>query len=118
MPQDRVATIMENLGCDRETALQILADDKAIDQGKPMSFDLSPDQMKNAKHRGHKAPTVYSHTKRERKADNQKRELIELIAAALAVDSVSGVEISNPERQIDFQYNGRKFRIVLSAPRS
>ena len=118
MPQDRIAIIMENLGRDRETTVQVLADDKAIDQGKPMSFDLTPDQMKNTKHRGHKAPTIYTHTKRERKADNSKRELIELLAVALVGEDISAVEVSNPERIIDFQYKGRKFKITLSAPRT
>jgi hypothetical protein len=27
-------------------------------------------------------------------------------------------EMTNPEREINFTYNGRKFKIVLSAPRS
>ena len=37
------------LGLSREEALQTLADDRDIDHGKPKDFDLSPEQMKNAK---------------------------------------------------------------------
>ena len=96
----------------------LMADDKAIDKGEKMAFDLTPEQLKNTKHRGHKAPTVYKHTKRERKADNDKRFLVELLKNALTTERIAEVTITNPERQIDFMVNERKFRIVLSAPRS
>jgi hypothetical protein len=109
---------MQALGCDEKTAEMLMADDKAIDQGKKMDFDLTPEQLKNTKHRGHKAPTVYKHTPRERKADEDKRFLVNLLAGALTDQAISEVNITTPERQIDFVVNERKFRIVLSAPRS
>ena len=58
--------------------------------------------------------------KRERKADEEKRFLINLLDEALANGfDCSQIEVSNIERQIDFvsAESGRKFRIVLSAPR-
>jgi hypothetical protein len=47
-----------------------------------------------------------------------------LLAKALTASDNEGftetpqIEITNSERQIDFTFSGRKFRIVLSAPRS
>ena len=56
--------------------------------------------------------------KRERKADNTKRGLIELLAEVInAEESCESLEITNKERQLDFVWGGRKLRIVLSAPR-
>ena len=118
MPLDQKSVIMKSLGVDEKTALEIIACDKAIDKGEKMPFDLTPDQEKNAKHRGQKVPTVYKHTQRERKADNQKRELIKKIAAALGEGTSTEIEVTNIERQIDFKVGDRKFRVILSAPRS
>lgn len=56
---------------------------------------------------------------RERKVDVDKRYLISLLAHALTShdDESPDVKITNPERQIDFVFNGEHFRLVLSKPR-
>ena len=51
---------------------------------------------------------------RERKEDTEKRKLILLMASAVGGD----VHIVNPEREFEFTQAGRKFRVVLSCPRS
>ena len=104
------------LGCTEEEALQTIEDDKKIDQGEKL-FDLAPELEKGSK-KARQAPRKANATptKRERKDDTDKRVLIAEIVKALA--ECDKVEITNPERQIDFEFSGRKFRIVLSAPRS
>ena len=112
------------LGCSEEEALQTIEDDKKIDQGEKL-FDLDPELEKGSK-KARQAPRKANSTptKRERKADENKRFLIALLNSALVNSDDEGftevpeVEIANPERQIDFTFSGRKFRIVLSAPRS
>ena len=114
--EKRIADLMKALECTREEALEIIADDEAIDSGEKL-FELTPEQEKASKQarqgprKKNSKPTV-----RERKVDNDKRTLIKYLNEA--VEFCDKVEITNPERQIDFVYNGRKFRIVLSAPRS
>lgn len=99
-------------------ALQVISDDREIDKGKKL-FELSDEQKINAKkaravgRKPNSKPTV-----RERKADSDKRKLIEILRTALVADDISDVEISNIEREINFKFNNRKFKIVLSAPRS
>jgi hypothetical protein len=45
--------------------------------------------------------------------------LISILYKALADNTNdAAVEITNAERQIDFEHNDRKFRVVLSAPRT
>ena len=46
---DRIDQIVDLLGCSIEEAKQVIADDKAIDKGERMSFDLTPEQEKRAK---------------------------------------------------------------------
>jgi DNA invertase Pin-like site-specific DNA recombinase len=116
---EQIQKIMELLGCDEETAKQVVADDERIDKGEKL-FEQTAEQKANSKkyRQGDRKPTVYKLDKRERKADEDKRKLVELIAAAVGMVTETEPTVTNIERQIDFEYNGRKFRVVLSAPRN
>ena len=117
-----IAKHMGLLGISREEAEQLVADDEAIDKGAKL-FELSAEQEKASKKAraiGTKTTTTTkTTTKRERKADNDKAMLIDEIKQAIeGLDCVEGVEVTNAEREMLFHCNGRKFKIVLSAPRS
>lgn len=117
-----IAKHISLLGISREEAEQLVADDEAIDKGAKL-FELSAEQEKASKKAraiGTKTTsTKPTATKRERKADNDKAMLIDEIKQAIeGLDCVEGVEVTNAEREMLFHCNGRKFKIVLSAPRS
>ena len=116
MDETHIEKLMKTLDITREEALQLIEDDKAIDRGAKM-FDLDP-ELEKASKRARQAPrtSTPTPTKRTKKEDTDKGYLISEIVKALA--ECDKVEITNPERQIDFEFSGRKFRIVLSAPRS
>ena len=116
---EQLQRIMANLKCTEEEAAEIMAYDKAVDKGEKTPHDLTPAQNKVAQsyaRTGTRKPTVYKFEKKERKPNEPKRELIEMFAAVLTENSINHA-IMNPERQIDFTFNGVKYRIVLSAPR-
>ena len=116
---EQLRRIMENLQCSEAEAAEILEYDKAVERGEKTPHDLTPAQNKVAQsytRTGTRKPTVYKFEKKERKPNEPKRELIEMLAATLT-QSAESLEITNPERQIDFTFNGAKYRIVLSAPR-
>ena len=118
---EHIKRIMASLGVTEQEAKEIAAADKAIDKGKPMPFDLTKEQEKATRayrQADRKKPVIVSNKPRERKADENKRFLIEGIGDWLHFHECENVTATNPERQIDFEYCGRKFRIVLSAPRS
>jgi hypothetical protein len=117
MNEKLIQSFMKNLGITREEAIELIADDEKIDSGEKL-FELTDEQKKNSKKARQVARGVATKpVKRERKADNDKRELIEIIKTAIStVDSQ--VEVTNIEREMIFHYNNRKFKIVLSAPRS
>lgn len=119
---EQLARIKAGLKCSDEEAAEVLAYDKAIDHGEATPHDLSPAQNKIAQsyaHAGTRKPTVYKFTPRERKPNEPKRELINAIEEMLTYSEIQAesVTITNPERQIDFTYNGIRYRVVLSAPR-
>lgn len=110
---------LAKLGLSDAEIEQVLADDKRIDKGEKL-FELSAEQKeveKKMKNTGSKAPTAYKFQKRERKADNDKSHLISCVRILLEGFGCP-VNVINKEREIEFVYNDRKFKIVLSAPRS
>ena len=106
------------LGLSREEALQTLADDKDIDQGKPKDFDLTAEQMKNAKQytKVGTRKTSTTPTKRERKENPTKTliiaELFKFFSENAEI-SAENLEILNKERQISFSINSEKYELTL-----
>lgn len=117
--ENKIKALMENLGCDYETAKQVMLDDERIDKGEKL-FEQTAEQKANSKkyRQGDRKPTVHKLDKRERKADADKRQLIALLNASIGEVADNEPTVTNIERQIDFEFRGRKFRVVLSAPRS
>ena len=107
------------LGLSEAEARQVLEDDKRIDKGEKMSFDLSKEQEKATRQyrqADRVKPFVPDLKPRERKPNMAKRDIIQMLNETLA-SIASNVTVTNIERQIDFEINGVKYRVVLSAPR-
>ena len=113
------------LGMSEAEARQVLEDDKKIDRGEKMPFDLTAAQEKEVKkyRQADRKPFVPNLKPRERKPNEDKRELIAAFEEVLTHYDIQAdtraekVIVTNPERQIDFEYRGTRYRIVLSAPR-
>ena len=116
--------IMSALHCTEAEAEQIMADDKAIDRGEKMPFDLTAEQekvaRKYAKTGTRKAPTVYKLDneggKRSRKENPTKASIISELARFLEHDSENAcveVTITNKERQIAFKIGENSYELTL-----
>ena len=117
-PKERVDEIAKLLDITHDEALEMLADDERIDKVEKL-FELDPELEKGAKKARQVARSVSkTPTKRERKADADKGTLIQTLADSLDNLDIEDIEIINPEREFVFKLNGRKFKVVLSAPRS
>lgn len=120
MAETQKEKIMRILGVSDSEADDILASDKAIDQGKRVDFDLSPEQEKLAKKFANagtrKAPTVYKFDQRKRKENPTKAAIIAEIATFLTENSENAcenVEITNKERQISFKIGFESYELTL-----
>lgn len=94
--------------------------DKYLDKGGEDLYPLTAEQKKNARamtqaDRNKTTKTVYNFNKRERKVNDDKRYLVEILAKAFG--EVAEVIVNNPEREIEFTFNDKKYKVVLSAPR-
>lgn len=108
---------LENLGLTAEEIAEVLADDEKIDKGAKL-FELDKELEQGAK-KARNAGNCNGYTKanREKKVDTDKRFLVETLELALS-PFAENVEIANPEREMTFTHNGKKYKIVLSCPRS
>ena len=110
---------MRKMGMSEEEIADVLESDKRIDRGEKL-FELDPELEKGAKkaRQADRKPTAYNFQKRERKADTDKRDLISALVGAVAPLADGEVEVTNIEREFVFTVDGRKYKVVLSAPRS
>lgn len=108
---------MRKLKLSEEEIADILACDKAIDQGKKMDWDLSDAEHKKAvkqANAGEKKETA----KKPRKAKENPGKQMIITEISQVLERISdSVEILNPEREISFQIDGVGYKITLSVPR-
>lgn len=122
MADKQVEKLMQLLDISEEEALQVIADDKAIDKGEKL-FEQTKEQKVVAKKMSatgtRKAPTVYNFdtTKRERKKDTTKEEFITNLAQYLE-NCVENVEILNPSKLISFKIGEDTFELDLKRKRA
>lgn len=124
MATDKRIEAAMKLGMSREDAEAMLAEDKRIDRGEVMEWDLPPEEHKkamkyaNSDEKKKKAPTAYNFdtSTKKRKENPTKAGIIAEIATFLAETcgfSPEKVEITNKERQIAFQIGENSFELTL-----
>ena len=119
MAETQIERIMRNLRCSRAEAEEILAEDKKIDRGEKVDFDLDPTAhklaMKNANAGTRTAKS--EKTARKPKENPTKEGVIAEIANFLAEKGYNSVEITNKTRQIGFKVGEDAYELTLIAKR-
>lgn len=113
----QVEKLMQTLNITETEALELIESDKEIDRGAKL-FEL-PDELKAGAKKARQAERKTNSTpsKRERKVNTDKLEIMETISKALTTDLVDDVgEIVN-ERELVFYFNEVKYKLTLSCPR-
>ena len=123
---------MKKLGYSDAEIQQMLMDDKAVDRGQTMEWDLSPEEHKKAMKYANsdekkkktadsgekKGKTTYNldATGKKKKENPTKANIIALLATILTENgdfSAENVEITNKERQIAFTVGENAFELTL-----
>lgn len=124
MAEDKRVEAAMKLGMSREDALAMFAEDKRIDRGEVMEWDLSLEEHKkamkyaNSDEKKKKASPAYNFdtSTKKRKENPTKAGIITEIATFLQEMcgfSAENVEITNKERQIAFTVGGNSFELTL-----
>ncbi len=116
MDEKMIAHHMRTLGCTREEAIALIQDDADVDRGIAKPWDLTPEQMKNARKLTNATTRKSSGSvKRTKKENPTKQVIISTVANALA--GYDNVKVSNPERVVDFEVDGVRYSLTLTAHR-
>lgn len=117
----QVENLIEKLGVSYEEAMEIIASDKAIEKGAD-PFPLNNEQVKASKKARQTSTGVYTFTKRTRKPNQNKRWIIKKLNESITEwfkteNYLSLPVVTNEEREIEFTFEGVKYRLTLSQPR-
>lgn len=118
--EKEIDNLVDSLGCSIAEAKQIIADDKKINKGERMAFDLSPDDEKkalkyaNVTTHKRKTPMIPNFKKKvERKPDTTKEGVIQQLADFLTNNGYTEVEIVNKSKLIEFKIGADTYKIDL-----
>lgn len=116
MAEPNVEQLMKLLDLTEQQAKDLIADDKKVDKGEKVEWDLTDEQKKNVKQYT-KVGTRKTNGKTERKrAENPtKRKIIATIFECLA--DYENVNVENAERLITFNADGNEYTITLTQKR-
>lgn len=105
----QIQNFMTVLKISEQERQELLAYDKAVDKGTATEYELTPEQKKISKERRRAENRTYTFTQRERKADNEKQEIISKIATLFAENAV----ITNKEREVALTIGNNEYSITL-----
>ena len=115
---------LRKMGLDDDEALDVIRCDKEIDHGKPMDFDLSKEQLKQAKKvmgtGTRKATPNYAIKPREKKVNANKKDLIQALVDFLndCDLDIKDLQIINAERLLNFEFNDKRYDLTLVEKRT
>lgn len=110
-----VADYMKKYDCSREDAISVIMDDFEVDKMsvKEAESDMSAEQKKATKDARKTGTRSYKFTKRERKVDDEKVDIIAKIADFLTEIDGFSVEIVKNEREIALKVGENDYSINL-----
>ena len=113
---DRQKQALRKCGIPEAEWAEIEATDKQIDRGAKL-FELDPELEAGAKkaRQADRKPT--ERKPREKKQDEDKQTLINALFSAV-LPMCETYEVTNAEREFLFTYNGKKYKVTMSCPRS
>ena len=113
---DRQKQALRKCGIPEAEWAELEATDKRIDRGEKL-YELDPELEKGAKKARQADRKPAERKPREKKIDCEKRTLLTLLYEAI-LPLCESYEVTNPEREFSFTHNGKKYKVVLSCPRS
>lgn len=121
MDEKLIAHHMRTLKCTREEAIQLIQDDDDVDHGIAKPWDLTKEQMKNARKMANATTRKTSGTVNRTKKENPaKQAIISAVSQALQdCAECDNVNVTNAERTVDFiGADGTAYTLTLTAHRA
>ena len=113
---DRQKQALRKCGIPEAEWADIEATDKEIDRGAKL-YELDPELEAGAKKARQTDRKPTERKPREKKADADKGFLLNTLFSAV-LPLCDSYKVENAERGFTFTYKGKKYKVVLSAPRT
>ena len=113
---DRQKQALRKCGIPEAEWAELEATDKRIDRGEKL-FDLDPELEAGAKKARQADRKPAERKPREKKQDADKETLLNALFSAI-LPMCESYEITNAEREFSFTFRGKKYKVVMSCPRS
>lgn len=116
----KIEKFMKTYELNREDAIKMIEDDAIIDAGGKCDWEEEPTaEQKKVMRKARLTDRVVGteKPKRTKAEDTDKKELMTTLMNSVAEVADGGIVLKNPEREFEFNYHGRVFKITLSAPR-
>ena len=114
--EDRIQTLMAKLNISQAEAIELLEEDRRIDRGEKL-YEL-PEELKAGAKKARQADRKPTERKpREKKQDKDKETLLNALFSAV-LPMCDSYQVANAEREFSFTFHGRKYKVVLSCPRT
>lgn len=113
---DRQKQALRKCGIPESEWAELEATDKEIDRGAKL-FELDPELEAGAKKARQADRKPAERKPREKKADADKGFLLNTLFNAI-LPHCETYKVENAEREFVFTYKGKKYKVVLSAPRT
>lgn len=114
MTEEKILKAMKSLDLTREEAIEMLMEDEAVDKMsmKEVTNDLTDEQKKVIKDSTKTTSKKRGKVKRERKVDEEKKALLEILADALLDEIGVKAEMEN-EVALHFTHKGSAYDLKL-----
>lgn len=114
MIEKDIAELMTKLGLTRDEAIALYLEDEAVDKMsmKEVTSDLTAEQKKTIKNATKTTSKKREASKRERKVDETKKAILEVLDGAL-FDELNIVSEWENEVALHFTYEGAKYDLKL-----
>lgn len=118
-----IADYMKRNKVGRDEAIDLIKYDIAVESEEATEYDLTAEQQKTVSEMMRKTEhKKQSGVKRERKPNELKEGIVAEIAEFLRQDAQNhvyeGVEITNPNRMVAFEVDGKRFELTLIEKRA
>ena len=116
---------LQGLGFTEAEAVETVLYDDDVEHNRPTEFDLTEEQKKVAKKYtdigSKKKKGAYQFTPRERKPNETKRQIMQYVRILFEGMASNGtceaVNLSNAERTLDFEMDGKSYTLTLTEHR-
>lgn len=112
--ENEIQKLMTNLEITREEAMEMIDfDNDEFELEEVDEMTAKAKEINRAERMKENASKPRKKVERERKVNNEKAELVEMLLGALELFGIENAEVTKVEKLVEFSYKGKNFKFDL-----